>query len=66
MPHRPSPARRFGPALHRQRRARPTTIQIRVYLNADPTALRNGHQSGAPLMLAYTYRIRTDTDDALA
>ncbi|WP_040801779.1 hypothetical protein [Nocardia higoensis] len=43
------------------------TIQVRVYLNTDPTALLSGHPPRAPLALAYTYRIRTDTDtdDAL-
>ena len=43
----------------------PNQIQVRVYLNTDPTAMLTGHQPGTPMTLAYTYRVRADTDGVL-
>lgn len=41
----------------------PNQVQVRVYLNTDLTAMLTGHQPGAPMTLAYTYRVRADRAD---
>ena len=68
----PNRARRALAALHERTRAsrrRPTGVQVRVYLNTDPTALLTGYRPDAPVTLAYTYQLHADpaadTDEVL-
>jgi hypothetical protein len=65
----PARARRVLRVLrNKMRTCSPSEIEVRVYLNTDPTAMLTGHRPAAPMPLAYTYRLRadrTDTDEIL-